>query len=149
MLKVRLSDGTEYKFKTREEYERMRSELMAQPVLPKVTDQEGAEMAPTIPMGQIAANLVGTVKDLAVGGITDSRLAGIRHATCRSCRFYHAGNDKCTICGCVMKAKTRVALARCPAGLWPDQQNTNSGNSVSTPNANLRSSYDISDVNVS
>jgi hypothetical protein len=40
-----------------------------------------------------------------------------RFAICQKCPFL-TNKNRCQKCGCFMKVKTRVALAKCPIGKW-------------------------------
>ncbi len=59
-----------------------------------------------------------------------------RMDTCKTCTYYDAENDKCTVCGCFMSIKTRLLTNRnpkrvriehthCPMGLWEDKELAN------------------------
>ena len=40
-----------------------------------------------------------------------------RYKTCKSC-VYLSSQEFCKICGCYVKAKTKVDYAACPTGYW-------------------------------
>jgi hypothetical protein len=44
----------------------------------------------------------------------------IRYETCLACEHRNKLLDTCNICGCVLKAKTKVAEEVCPENLWHD-----------------------------
>lgn len=63
---------------------------------------------------EMAKSLIQTAGQLATGGTTDPKE---RMEICTACPFM--GSDKrCGKCGCFLPAKTRVAKASCPIGLW-------------------------------
>lgn len=41
-----------------------------------------------------------------------------RLAICRQCEFFNSLTVGCNICGCFMRAKTKLANATCPKGHW-------------------------------
>ena len=73
---------------------------------------------------QKAANLAGTVKDVAIHAVTDQTIqvpktkAEERIAICKACSFYLAPREVCGVCGCNMPFKTRLAAGKCPKGKW-------------------------------
>ena len=48
----------------------------------------------------------------------DQDIVDRRWAECEKCEFLIKPTNNCKKCGCFMKAKTRVATARCPIGKW-------------------------------
>jgi len=51
---------------------------------------------------------------------TDAAEFERRYAICKACPtgMYSAASDKCRKCGCLLKAKLRSAVERCPDGHW-------------------------------
>jgi len=45
-------------------------------------------------------------------------LAEYRLKICQSCEFFKVNGSRCKKCGCFMKAKTTLEMARCPIGKW-------------------------------
>lgn len=41
-----------------------------------------------------------------------------RRAICQACELYDAEKDRCTKCGCGLKAKPALATEKCPIGKW-------------------------------
>jgi len=41
-----------------------------------------------------------------------------RLATCEGCIHYHTPDDRCKICGCLMKVKASLAVESCPVDKW-------------------------------
>lgn len=78
------------------------------------------------PKPNILQNLANTAVDLVQGGFADSDTAKARLAVCMECPDLRNGTH-CKLCGCYMEAKTKVALAQCPAGKWPDSQRQTPG----------------------
>lgn len=52
----------------------------------------------------------------AMSGFRLSNLWNKRLDTCFSCEHYNKG--RCNICGCVLKAKTRLFTEECPIKKW-------------------------------
>lgn len=51
------------------------------------------------------------------GMVYDADILKQRWDACSSCEFL-TQSDKCTKCGCFMKVKHKLAMARCPIGKW-------------------------------
>ena len=58
-----------------------------------------------------------------------------RWAECEKCEFLIKPTNNCKKCGCFMKAKTRVATARCPIGKWEKEYDFMKGKSINGINA--------------
>ena len=41
-----------------------------------------------------------------------------RLAICEGCIHYHTPDDRCKICGCLMKVKASLAVESCPVNKW-------------------------------
>ena len=52
----------------------------------------------------------------AIGGCRLSLSADERMRICRKCDHYLRG--KCVLCGCVLKAKTKMDTEKCPIDKW-------------------------------
>ena len=48
----------------------------------------------------------------------DKNIIDERWAECEQCEFLIKPTNSCKKCGCFMKIKTRVSLAKCPIGKW-------------------------------
>ena len=48
--------------------------------------------------------------------IYDEEVLKMRWDLCRGCEFLK--DDKCEKCGCFMKVKHKLAMAKCPIGKW-------------------------------
>lgn len=72
----------------------------------------------------MAANLAQTASDIlkqAVSGssiLTNEALSLERMQFCNSCEFYIKDQSRCKKCGCFMKAKTKIFVAKCPINKW-------------------------------
>ncbi len=47
-----------------------------------------------------------------------AEVAATRYATCLQCENMRHDIGKCSICGCILKAKTKAMEEECPIGLW-------------------------------
>ncbi len=45
-------------------------------------------------------------------------LAESRLKICQTCEFFKVNGARCKKCGCFMKAKTTLEMAKCPVGKW-------------------------------
>ena len=45
-------------------------------------------------------------------------LAEYRLKICQTCEFFKVNGSRCKKCGCFMKAKTTLEMAKCPVGKW-------------------------------
>lgn len=52
------------------------------------------------------------------GGKVHTSIYDERIRKCQECPNYNNANTKCSICGCYMQVKARIALAECPVGVW-------------------------------
>ena len=73
---------------------------------------------------QMAANLTSTavsavqhVVRTGVVFVSDEKAAE-RLKICENCEFLDKNIYRCMKCGCMMKAKARVEVAKCPVGKW-------------------------------
>jgi hypothetical protein len=41
-----------------------------------------------------------------------------RFFICQSCPYFNHFNERCTVCGCYMRAKVKVPMATCPMNKW-------------------------------
>ncbi len=53
------------------------------------------------------------------------KIAEERLGLCLSCKYNNTSPElgmlsKCTLCGCVLEAKSRSLKSKCPINLWPD-----------------------------
>lgn len=62
-------------------------------------------------------NFKKTTQELLINGFAPKDLAEERLAICVKCE-YLLPNSTCSLCGCFMQAKTKVAGAECPKGKW-------------------------------
>ena len=60
----------------------------------------------------------------------DQDIIDRRWAECEKCEFLIKPTNNCKKCGCFMKAKTRVATARCPIGKWEKEYDFMKGKPV-------------------
>ena len=51
-----------------------------------------------------------------IGGCKVALSAEQRIEVCKKCEYYTKG--KCSICGCVLKYKTKMETERCPINKW-------------------------------
>lgn len=51
----------------------------------------------------------------------------LRIAICRECPHFNHVSNRCKKCGCFMKIKTRLIIAKCPLNYW---DRTDSGNTL-------------------
>jgi hypothetical protein len=64
------------------------------------------------------------IRNTAAGVISGERIfvseeiATSRFSICQSCDQFLLESNRCKMCGCFMKYKTKVNLAKCPAGKW-------------------------------
>ena len=71
---------------------------------------------PSIP--EMAVNLAKDVSQWVRAGapISPQELTQQRLGVCQACEFFQ--NDRCTKCGCYMKAKASMVTAKCPLDRW-------------------------------
>jgi len=48
----------------------------------------------------------------------DKPEAQARYDICKACEFFRPSLATCEKCGCFMKAKVKLASAKCPEGKW-------------------------------
>jgi hypothetical protein len=41
-----------------------------------------------------------------------------RNKTCKECEDYIPNQDRCSVCGCYLKVKTLLQVAKCPRNKW-------------------------------
>ena len=68
----------------------------------------------------IAHGAVGKAKSVLGVGIAPASDISLRQALCQPCGYRNM--DKCGICHCPIKDKTRLASESCPAGYWEATQ---------------------------
>jgi len=72
----------------------------------------------------MAANLAQTASNVfkeAVSGnsvLADEFLTAKRIEVCNTCEFLIKDQFRCSKCGCFMKAKTKILVAKCPIDKW-------------------------------
>lgn len=73
---------------------------------------------------KMAKDLVKTAKRVVTAAVEGKPIVAkkperkSRMEICRSCEFYHAADNRCRQCGCLLAAKTVLAEAKCPIGRW-------------------------------
>lgn len=60
----------------------------------------------------------GAAKRAQAAFTPDSALARQRRTICHKCPLYRAGNDSCSVCGCNITAKSKLAGEHCPKNKW-------------------------------
>ena len=48
----------------------------------------------------------------------DGDLSEYRLKICQACEFFKKNGSRCKKCGCFMKIKTTLEMAKCPVGKW-------------------------------
>lgn len=74
-----------------------------------------------------------TIRDVITGGVKrlrsmatpDTLMSSTRLQTCLRCEQLDRVNQACSLCGCPVRAKVRLADESCPAGKWTAQPATN------------------------
>lgn len=61
-------------------------------------------------------SFIKTIWAWAKAGFKISDLHTKRYSICQSCP--HLKNERCTLCGCYMKAKSKIPQAACPIAKW-------------------------------
>ena len=61
----------------------------------------------------VGKDLINNKNVFAIEEIINKRLN-----ICKSCEFFNNENNRCSICGCYMTAKTKLNSSNCPKGLW-------------------------------
>ena len=51
-------------------------------------------------------------------GLIESKHAEDRWDICSECKFLIKKTNRCSDCGCFMKAKVKLRKATCPKGVW-------------------------------
>ena len=69
-------------------------------------------------------NIPNRIKSLL---ITDKSILQDRQNECSNCEYYVKSMGRCKKCGCLLKLKTRMALASCPIGKWGKVNNLKDG----------------------
>lgn len=71
---------------------------------------------PSLP--QMASNAAKDLLSWVASGapISPQELTESRLMICRACEFFQ--KNRCTKCGCFMKAKASMVTAKCPLGKW-------------------------------
>lgn len=61
-----------------------------------------------------------SVKNILSGksAIADDNVISFRLNLCEACEFYVKDQSRCKKCGCFMKAKTKMFVAKCPINKW-------------------------------
>lgn len=67
--------------------------------------------------GEMARGVLRSAGQLLTGGMASTEVREARWATCQGCPFL-TPDDRCSKCGCYMKAKVAIGQAECPAGRW-------------------------------
>lgn len=63
-------------------------------------------------------------EDNKIRNINEQRIRNInvlferRFFICQSCPYFNHFNERCTVCGCYMRAKVKVPMATCPMNKW-------------------------------
>lgn len=85
------------------------------------------EPAPDLPnhkmptIGAMAKNLAKTTGQAIMNGKTTREIRDERYATCQACPAFNPESERCSECGCFMKAKTWIAADKdllCPLKKW-------------------------------
>ena len=107
-----------------EDFMRLHAMIPLKPVFAPKDMPVGPVPAPTLPsLTTMAGNLVGAVAKeaaaIAAGApaATDEDIEA-RMVICRTCEFYIQDKERCSKCGCFMRAKSRLRSAKCPEGKW-------------------------------
>jgi hypothetical protein len=93
-----------------------------------------SDKIPLPPMLEQAKNFftaaLDTVTGLAAGGAltADQELASRRLEICAVCP--NRNGERCSGCGCVIRAKAALAEQNCPLGLWPGQNHESTNGMV-------------------
>lgn len=68
----------------------------------------------------MAYSLKEMARDLVNGTlqITPSEIADERMKVCKECLDFQPLVSRCSMCGCIMAAKTKMMQSACPAGKW-------------------------------
>jgi hypothetical protein len=113
-----MGDGT---FGTREAFEQSAAAAMGLPVIgaPEEGAPERATEVEATP-GEMARGILRSAGQLIRGGTVSPEVRAARWETCQGCPFL-TPDDRCSKCGCYMKAKVAIAQAECPVGKWGAQ----------------------------
>lgn len=76
-----------------------------------------AEMAKNL--AQSARSIITTAATTGKMLVTDS-VKTARYDMCKSCPAYDANKNRCTKCGCYMKAKVEFVASKCPLNKWTE-----------------------------
>lgn len=72
----------------------------------------------------MAANISQTAKNVINGALnggpifTSEEKSNARLNICNECEFFAKETARCKKCGCFMKAKVKIEMAKCPIGKW-------------------------------
>lgn len=71
--------------------------------------------------GQMIRGIVDSTTKAIRGGYATTEVATARYQACLACEHFVRDASRCSLCGCFMRAKVKVALAACPANppRWP------------------------------
>jgi hypothetical protein len=89
---------------------------------PECHDDEEVNELPSVL--QMAKNLAGSARDIAVGALkgegikVDDTTYEYRMSICGGCEFFISETERCSVCGCYMKAKNMFKKTYCPEGKW-------------------------------
>jgi len=89
---------------------------------PQCHDDEEVKELPSVL--QMAKSLMGTAKDVVGGALSgkglrvDETTYEHRISLCRGCEFFINETERCSVCGCYMKAKSMFKKAYCPENKW-------------------------------
>lgn len=84
-----------------------------------------ARVQPMPPVRQQAANAAGALGRVVAAAVagkpltrTEEERNAIQATHCAPCKHYDGARKRCTLCGCWVRWKTRLATEHCPIGLW-------------------------------
>lgn len=65
-------------------------------------------------------NIIDVIADVSKGklSLVDKEVSNNRYSICKTCDARNKWLNVCTVCGCFIKAKTKLEKASCPMGLW-------------------------------
>ena len=71
--------------------------------------------------GQMIRGALDTAGKAMTGGYANMEVATARYQACLACEHFNINSSRCSLCGCFMRAKVKVALSTCPASpsRWP------------------------------
>jgi hypothetical protein len=65
--------------------------------------------------GQMIRGAADMASKAIAGGYASTQVATDRYQTCLGCEHFMRKQSRCSLCGCFMRAKVKIALAECPA----------------------------------